>query len=257
MGIQALVILVFLVLVLASVIKILKEYERAVIFRLGRFIGIKGPGLIILIPFVDRMVRVDLRLVTRDVDPQEIITRDNVTVKVNAVINFRVMDAARAILEVERFQLTTLLLAQTVLRTVLGEAELDELLSQREKINNRLQEILDQMTDPWGIKVSMVQVKDVDLPVEMRRAMAKQAEAERERRARIINAQGEYQAAERLADAARIISDHPQALQLRYLQSLTEVAAENNSTTLFPVPIDLFRVFMERTSKPGGGEATE
>jgi regulator of protease activity HflC (stomatin/prohibitin superfamily) len=238
------IIIVLAFFFLTAAIKILREYERGVIFRLGRLIGAKGPGLIILIPLVDRMVTVSLRLVAMDVPAQDVITRDNVSVKVNAVIYFRVIDPSKAIVEVENFLFATSQLAQTTLRSVCGQAELDELLAEREKINTHIQEILDKHTDPWGIKVSVVEVKHIDLPQEMQRAMAKQAEAERERRAKVINAEGEYQAATRLADAAKIISDHPVALQLRYLQTLREVAAENNSTTLFPIPIDLVRPFM-------------
>jgi regulator of protease activity HflC (stomatin/prohibitin superfamily) len=233
---------------LSSAIKILREYERGVIFRLGRLIAAKGPGLIILIPLVDRMVKVSLRLVALDVPPQDVITRDNVSVKVNAVIYFRVIDARRAIVEVENYMFATSQLAQTTLRSVCGQAELDKLLAEREKINVQIQEILDKHTEPWGIKVTVVEVKQIDLPQEMQRAMAKQAEAERERRAKVINAEGEFQAATRLADAAKIITDYPVALQLRYLQTLREVAAENNSTTLFPIPIDLFRPFMNLLS---------
>jgi regulator of protease activity HflC (stomatin/prohibitin superfamily) len=234
---------------LASAIRILNEYERGVIFRLGRVIGGKGPGLIILIPIVDKMVKVSLRLVAMDVDPQDVITRDNVSVKVNAVIYFRVMDPVKGIIEVENYIYATSQLAQTTLRSVCGQAELDELLSEREKINTQLQEILDTHTDPWGIKVSTVEVKHIDLPQEMQRAMAKQAEAERERRAKVINAEGEYQAATRLADAATIIRDHPMALQLRYLQTLREISAESNSTTVFPIPIDLFKPFLSMVEK--------
>jgi regulator of protease activity HflC (stomatin/prohibitin superfamily) len=234
-----------ILLILASAIRILREYERAVIFRLGRLIGAKGPGLIILIPIVDRMVRVDLRTVTLDVPPQDVITRDNVSLKVNAVIYFRVMDPNNAIVEVEDYLFATSQLAQTTLRSILGQHELDELLTHREKINQNLQEIIDQQSDPWGIKVSLVEVKHVDLPIEMQRAMAKQAEAERERRAKVINAEGEYQAAERLTEAAKTMAQSPVTLQLRYLQTLREVAAENNSTTLFPIPIDLFEPFIE------------
>jgi regulator of protease activity HflC (stomatin/prohibitin superfamily) len=238
-------ILILAILFLASAIRILKEYERGVIFRLGRVIGAKGPGLIILIPVVDRMVKVSLRLVAMDVPPQDVITRDNVSVKVNAVIYFRVMDPNNAVVEVENYLYATSQLAQTTLRSVCGQGELDELLTEREKINTQLQEILDEHTDPWGIKVSTVEVKHIDLPQDMRRAMARQAEAERERRAIVINAEGEYQAANRLVEAARIISEHPIALQLRYLQTLREVSAESNSTTLFPIPIDLFKPFLQ------------
>ena len=241
--------IILLVFFLASAIRILNEYERGVIFRLGRVIGSKGPGLIILIPIVDKMVKVSLRLVAMDVDPQDVITRDNVSVKVNAVIYFRVMESVKAIIEVENYMYATSQLAQTTLRSVCGQAELDELLSEREKINTSLQEILDTHTDPWGIKVSTVELKHIDLPTEMQRAMAKQAEAERERRAKVINAEGEYQAATRLADAATIIRDHPMALQLRYLQTLREISAESNSTTVFPIPIDLFRPFLSLVEK--------
>ena len=238
-------ILILAILFLASAIRILKEYERGVIFRLGRVIGAKGPGLIILIPVVDRMVKVSLRLVAMDVPPQDVITRDNVSVKVNAVIYFRVMAPNNAVVEVENYLYATSQMAQTTLRSVCGQGELDELLSEREKINTQLQEILDEHTDPWGIKVSTVEVKHIDLPQDMQRAMARQAEAERERRAMVINAEGEHQAANRLAEAARIISDHPIALQLRYLQTVQEAAAQSKSTTLFPIPIDLFKPFLQ------------
>ena len=232
---------------LSSAIRILNEYERGVIFRLGRVIAAKGPGLIILIPIIDKMIKVDLRTVTMDVPAQDVITRDNVSVKVNAVVYFRVMDAVKATVEVQQYLYATSQLAQTTLRSVCGQAELDKILSEREKVNTEIQEILDAHTDPWGIKVSVVEVKQIDLPQEMQRAMAKQAEAERERRAKVINAEGEFQAAARLAEAAAIIADHPIALQLRYLQTLREVASENNSTTLFPIPIDLFKPFMKLT----------
>jgi len=239
-------LLVLAVLFLASAIRILNEYERGVIFRLGRVMGrAKGPGLIILIPVVDKLVKISLRLVAMDVPPQDVITRDNVSVKVNAVIYFRVMDSIKAVIEVENYLYATSQLAQTTLRSVCGGAELDELLSDREKINTQLQEILDKHTDPWGVKVTTVEVKHIDLPQDMQRAMARQAEAERERRAKVINAEGEHQAANRLAQAAEIIAKHPMALQLRYLQTLREVAAENNSTTLFPIPIDLFKPFIQ------------
>ena len=246
MSMTLVAVLVVLGLILASAIRILKEYERGVIFRLGRLIGGKGPGLILLIPIIDKMQKVSLRLVVLDVPPQDVITRDNVSIKVNAVVYFRVMDSDKAVVEVENFLYATSQLAQTTLRSVLGQVELDELLAEREKINKRLQDILDRHTDPWGIKVANVEVKHVDLPQEMQRAMAKQAEAERERRAKVINAEGEFQAADRLAEAAEIIHTHPEALQLRYLQTLKEIAAENNSTTLFPIPIDLFKVFMRK-----------
>ena len=245
--VAALVIL--LILFLASAIRVLNEYERGVIFRLGRLIATKGPGLIILIPVIDKMVKVDLRIVAMDVPPQDVITRDNVSIKVNAVIYFRVMDSNNAIVEVENYLYATSQLAQTTLRSVCGQVELDEILSEREKINANLQEILDRSTDPWGIKVSTVEVKHIDLPQEMQRAMAKQAEAERERRAKVINAEGEYQASQRLADAAAVIAEHPIALQLRYLQTLNQIAAENNSTTIFPIPIDLFKPFLKLMEK--------
>ena len=251
-------LVVLAVLFLASAIRILNEYERGVIFRLGRVMSkAKGPGLIIIIPVVDRLVKISLRLVAMDVPPQDVITRDNVSVKVNAVIYFRVMDSIKAVVEVENYLYATSQLAQTTLRSVCGQAELDELLSDREKINTQLQEILDKHTDPWGVKVTTVEVKHIDLPQDMQRAMALQAEAERERRAKVINAEGEHQAATRLAEAAAIIAEHPMALQLRYLQTLREVSAENNSTTLFPIPIDLFKPFvqlqemLEQTKKAG------
>ncbi|RLB15164.1 MAG: slipin family protein [Deltaproteobacteria bacterium] len=238
-----------IVLFLASAIKVLKEYERGVIFRLGRVIKTKGPGLIILIPVVDKMVKVSLRLVAMDVPAQDVITRDNVSVKVNAVIYFRVMDPTKAVVEVENYLFATSQLAQTTLRSVCGQVEMDDLLSERDKINTQLQNILDKHTDPWGIKVTTVEVKHIDLPQEMQRAMAKQAEAERERRAKVINAEGEYQAATKLAQAAEIIHVHPEALQLRYLQTLREISSESNSTTLFPIPIDLLSPFI-RNRKP-------
>ncbi|KAA3656727.1 MAG: slipin family protein [Calditrichaeota bacterium] len=236
-------IVVFLI---ASMLKILREYERGVIFRLGRLIQTKGPGLIILIPFIDRMVRVSLRTVAMDVPPQDIITKDNVSVKVNAVLYFRVIEPGKAIVEVEDFLFATSQLAQTTLRSVLGQIELDNLLSDREHINNELQKIIDAQTDPWGIKVSLVEVKHIDLPQEMQRAMAKQAEAERERRAKVIHAEGEFQASEKLSQAAEIIGKNPAAIQLRFLQTLTEVAAENNSTTIFPIPIEFLKQFLDK-----------
>jgi regulator of protease activity HflC (stomatin/prohibitin superfamily) len=237
------VIVVFVVILLASAIKILKEYERGVIFRLGRSIGYKGPGIIFLIPLIDRMVKVSLRTIAMDVPPQDIITKDNVSVKVNAVLYFQVVHPDKAVIEVEEYLFATSQLAQTTLRSVLGQAELDELLAARDKINDQLQQIIDEQTDKWGIKVSMVEVKHVDLPPEMQRAMAKQAEAERERRAKVIHATGEFQASQTLANAAEIIATHPQALQLRYLQTLSEIATENNSTIIFPLPIDLMESF--------------
>ncbi|VBB47157.1 conserved hypothetical protein [uncultured Desulfatiglans sp.] len=237
---------VLVVLFLVSAIKILREYERGVIFRLGRVIKTKGPGLIILIPVIDKMVKVSLRLVTMDVPAQDVITRDNVSVKVNAVVYFRVMEPTKATVEVENYLFATSQLAQTTLRSVCGQVELDELLSERDKINTELQTILDKHTDPWGIKVATVELKHIDLPQEMQRAMARQAEAERERRAKVINAEGEYQAANRLAEAAGIIQQHPEALQLRYLQTIREISSESNSTTFFPLPIDLFKPFIKK-----------
>jgi regulator of protease activity HflC (stomatin/prohibitin superfamily) len=245
MGYIAVVVLI--VLFLGAAIRILREYERGVVFRLGRVIKTKGPGLIILIPVIDKMVKVSLRLVAMDVPAQDVITRDNVSVKVNAVVYFRVMDPTNATIEVENYLFATSQLAQTTLRSVCGQVELDELLSEREKINTQLQSILDKHTDPWGIKVTNVEVKHIDLPQEMQRAMAKQAEAERERRAKVINSEGEFQAAARLAEAAGIIQKYPEALQLRYLQTLREVSSESNSTTLFPIPIDLFTPFIKKS----------
>jgi regulator of protease activity HflC (stomatin/prohibitin superfamily) len=241
-GIIILLVLMFLFMA----IKILNEYERGVIFRLGRIIDHKGPGIIILIPVIDRMVRVSLRTVAMDVPPQDVITRDNVSVKVSAVIYFRVMDPTKAVIEVENYLYATSQLAQTTLRSVCGQSELDELLAERDKINLQIQEILDSHTEPWGVKVSMVEVKQIDLPQEMQRAIARQAEAERERRAKVINAEGEFQAAARLAEAAEIIAKEPTALQLRFLQTLVEVSAEKNSTTIFPVPIDLLTPFLKK-----------
>jgi len=239
-------------IVLANSIRVVREYERLVVFRLGRLVGERGPGLVLLIPIVDRAVKVGLRTVTMDVPPQDIITRDNVTVKVNAVIYFRVISAQEAVVQVENYLYATSQIAQTTLRSILGQQELDELLSEREKLNQALQQVIDRQTEPWGVKVSTVEVKNVDLPQEMQRAIARQAEAERERRAKVINAEGEYQAATRLAEAAAIIAREPAALQLRYLQTLAEIATENNSTTIFPVPIDFLKAFMstmERTNK--------
>ncbi|HEU4464376.1 MAG TPA: slipin family protein [Gemmatimonadota bacterium] len=237
------VVIAFVVFLLLSSVRILKEYERGVIFRLGRLVASKGPGLILLVPIIDKMQKVDLRVITHDVPPQDVITRDNVSVKVNAVVYFKVFDPNKAIVEVEDYLYATSQLAQTTLRSVIGEVELDELLAERDRINERIQVILDEATDPWGIKVSRVEVKHVDLPQEMQRAMARQAEAERERRAKVITAEGEFQAAEKITQAAEIIARHPQALQLRYLQTLVEIATENNSTTLFPIPIDLLDAF--------------
>jgi regulator of protease activity HflC (stomatin/prohibitin superfamily) len=242
---------VFIVLVIfvVSGVKILKEYERAVIFRLGRLVAARGPGIIYVIPLIERMQRVELRTVTMDIPPQDVITKDNVSVKVSAVLYFRVIDANKAVVEVVDFLFATSQLAQTMLRSTCGQAELDELLAEREKINTHLQEILDAQTDPWGIKVVAVEVKQIDLPQEMQRAIARQAEAERERRAKVINAEGEFQAAQKLADASAVISQHPIALQLRFLQTLTEVASENNSTTIFPLPIDLIAPFLKPQQK--------
>ena len=233
------------IVIIISAVRVLREYERGVIFRLGRYVGVKGPGLILLIPFVDRMVKVSLRTVTMDVPAQDVITRDNVSVKINAVIYFRVVDAAKAVIEVENFLYATSQIAQTTLRATAGQAELDMILAERQRINQELQQIIDQQTEPWGIKVSVVEVKNVDLPQEMQRAIARQAEAERERRAKVINAQGEFQAATKLSEAAEIIEPHPAALQLRYLQTLSQIATENNSVTLFPVPIDLMSAFQK------------
>ncbi len=237
------------ILIVANCVRVLREYERGVIFRLGRYAATKGPGLIILIPIIDRMVKVSLRTVVLDVPPQDIITKDNVSVKVNAVVYFRVMIPEKAVIEVENYMFATSQLAQTTLRSVLGQSELDELLAHRERINQELQKILDLHTDPWGIKVSNVEIKHVDLPQELQRAMARQAEAERERRAKIISAEGEFQAAKRLSEAASIISENPAALQLRFLQTLVEVASERNSTTIFPLPIELIRPFLESYEK--------
>ncbi|HPN75300.1 MAG TPA: slipin family protein [Candidatus Marinimicrobia bacterium] len=245
MSIPLITIIILLIFLISSAIRVLREYERGVIFRLGRLIASKGPGLFFLIPVVDRMVKVSLRTVVMDVPPQDIITKDNVSVKVNAVVYFRVVDPSKAVVEVEDYLYATSQLSQTTLRSILGQAELDELLSSREKINAELQTILDTHTDPWGIKVSQVEIKHVDLPQEMQRAMAKQAEAERERRAKVINAEGEFQASTKLAQAAEIMNKEPITIQLRFLQTLREVAAENNSTTIFPVPIDLFKPFVK------------
>jgi regulator of protease activity HflC (stomatin/prohibitin superfamily) len=246
-SVSALVVLVLLFL--SSAIKVLNEYERGVIFRLGRVINTKGPGLIILIPFIDKMVKVSLRTIVMDVPPQDIITKDNVSIKVNAVIYYRVIDPQKATIQVEDFDFATSQLSQTTLRSILGQSELDELLSDREKINHALQEIIDRHTDPWGVKVSNVEIKHVDLPMEMQRSMAKQAEAERERRTKIISAEGEFQAATKLAAAAEIIDQHPSAIQLRYMQTLIEISSENNTTTIFPLPIDLFEPFRRFAAK--------
>ncbi|MFH1213413.1 MAG: slipin family protein [Candidatus Neomarinimicrobiota bacterium] len=245
MNVPFLTIVVLVVFLVSSSIRVLREYERGVIFRLGRLIAAKGPGIFFLIPIIDRMVKVSLRTVVMDVPPQDIITKDNVSVKVNAVVYFRVVDPSRAIVEVEDFLYATSQLSQTTLRSILGQAELDDLLSSREKMNTELQTILDTHTDPWGIKVSQVEIKHVDLPTEMQRAMAKQAEAERERRAKVINAEGEFQASARLLEAGNILNQQPVTIQLRFLQTLREIATENNSTIIFPVPIDLFTPFIK------------
>jgi len=242
-------VVVVIIFFLSAAIRILNEYERGVIFRLGRVIQAKGPGLIILIPVIDKMVKVSMRLVAMDVDPQDVISRDNVSVKVNAVIYFRVIEPIKAVVEVEDYAYAMSQLAQTTLRSVCGQAELDELLSAREKINSQLQEILDTHTDPWGIKVTTVELKHIDLPQDMQRSMAKQAEAERERRAKVINADGEFQAATKLAEAAEIIREHPMALQLRYLQTMREISSEQNTTTIFPFPLDLVKPFLDAMDK--------
>ena len=237
------------VYILSSAIKILKEYERGVVFRLGRIIPVKGPGLVLIWPIIDKLVKVSLRIVTMDVPSQDIITKDNITVKVNAVVYFRVMDPTKAITAIEDFFFATSQIAQTTLRSILGQSQLDDLLTNREQLNAELQKVIDFQTEPWGIKVTAVEVKNVDLPEEMQRAIAKQAEAERERRAKIIHAEGEFQASQKLADAATIIATAPTAMQLRFLQTLTEIATEKNSTIIFPVPIDLINLFLEKREK--------
>jgi regulator of protease activity HflC (stomatin/prohibitin superfamily) len=238
---------------LGASVKVVQEYERGVIFRLGRLVGPRGPGLFFIVPFVDRMVKIDLRVVTMEVPPQEVITRDNVTMRVSAVLYFRVVDPAAAVTRVADYVAASFQIAQTTLRSVLGQSELDELLANREQINAKLQEIIDTQTEPWGIKVTTVEVKDVELPDSMQRAMARQAEAEREKRAKVIHASGEFEAAQTLADAARVIGSEPQTLQLRYLQTLTEIAAERNSTIIFPVPIDLLSAFLELSAASANG----
>lgn len=243
-------VLFLIMYVLSSAIRILREYERGVVFRLGRVIPVKGPGLVIIWPIIDKLVRVSLRIVTMDVPSQDVITKDNISVKVNAVVYFRVMEPIKAITEVEDFYFATSQIAQTTLRSILGQSQLDELLSNREQVNAELQKVIDFQTAPWGIKVTAVEVKNVDLPVEMQRAIAKQAEAERERRAKVIHAEGEFQASQKLADAASIIATAPGALQLRYLQTLAEIATEKNSTIIFPVPIDLIKPFLEKREAP-------
>ncbi len=238
--------------VIGNAIRVVREYDRLVVFRLGRLAGERGPGLVLLVPIIDRAVKVGLRTVTMDVPPQDVITRDNVTVKVNAVIYFRVVNSSHAVVEVENYLYATSQIAQTTLRSILGQQELDELLAEREKLNQALQQVIDRQTEPWGVKVTNVEVKNVDLPQEMQRAIARQAEAERERRAKVINAEGEYQAAARLAEAAAVIAREPAALQLRYLQTLAEIATENNSTTIFPVPIDLLKAFTQSMERKSG-----
>ncbi len=243
---------IFFLIILFNMIRILREYERGIIFRLGRYVATKGPGLILLFPIIDKMVKVSLRTIVMDVPTQDVVTKDNITVKVNAVVYFRVMLPEKAIIEVQDFLFATSQISQTTLRSVLGQSEMDELLSERDKINHKLQQIIDDQTEPWGIKVSNVEVKQIDLPIEMQRAMAKQAEAERERRAKVIHAEGEFQASQRLADAAGVIHSQPIALQLRYLQTLTEIASEKNSTIIFPLPIDTISQFMKMLSKDDG-----
>ena len=245
------IILGLVIAIIGSAVRILLEYERGVVFRLGRFAGVRGPGLRFIIPLVDKLIKISLRTIAMDVPPQDIITKDNVSVKVNAVTYFRVISPEKALIEVENYLYATSQLAQTTLRSVLGQVELDELLSQRDKINQQLQEILDRQTDPWGVKVSNVEIKHVDLPTEMQRAMARQAEAERERRSKVIHAAGEFQASQKLAEAAHVLSSEEGALQLRFLQTLTEIAAEKNSTILFPIPIDLIKPFLKRETEKG------
>ena len=241
--------IIIVLILLLSAVKILREYERGVIFRFGRLRGAKGPGIFLIIPFVDKMIKVDLRTVTMDVPPQDVITRDNVPVKVNAVVYFRVMDPAKSVVKIERYMVATSQIAQTTLRSILGQAELDDLLARRDKINQELQKIIDEQTDPWGIKVSIVEIKDVELPQSIQRAFARQAEAERERRAKIINAEGEFQASEKLSEAAKVLGKHPVSVQLRFLQTLKEIATEQNSTIIFPVPIDLIEAFINKIGK--------
>ena len=247
------VIVVFLLIILSNAIRILREYERGVVFRLGRLVGnggVRGPGLILLVPIIDKMVKVSLRTVVLDVPPQDVITQDNVSIKVNAVVYFRVMEPQKAIVQVENYLAATSQISQTTLRSVLGQSELDDILSQRDKINRILQQIIDGHTEPWGVKVSNVEVKQIDLPQEMQRAMARQAEAERERRSKVISAEGEFQASQRLADAAEILANQPSALTLRYLQTLVEISSEHNTTTVFPIPIDILKPFFTTEKKP-------
>jgi regulator of protease activity HflC (stomatin/prohibitin superfamily) len=247
------VVVIFVVILLGSSVRVLREYERGVIFRLGRLIAQKGPGLILLIPLIDRMVKVDLRTVTLNIPPQEVITRDNVPAGVNAVAYFRVIDSQKAIVEVENYLLATSQISQTALRSVLGKAEFDQLLSERERLNEELQKIIDESTEPWGVKVTAVEIKDVEIPEQMQRAIARQAEAERERRAKIINSEGEYQAAQKLTDAADIISTNPASLQLRYLQTLLEIGTNQNTTVVFPLPMDMLEPFIGRSDHAAGG----
>ena len=249
---------VIIALIVLSGVKVLQEYERGVIFRLGRAVGARGPGVVIVVPMIEVMRRVDLRTVTMDVPPQDVITRDNVTVKVSAVLYFRVIEPVNAVVAIENYIYASNMIAQTTLRSVCGQAELDDLLAEREKINDQIQKIVDQQTEPWGVKVVTVEIKDIDLPQEMQRAIARQAEAERERRAKVIAAEGEFQAAQRLADAAGVLSTHPNALTLRYLQTLAEIAGDRNSTTIFPIPIDLLRPFYEQLAagRSEGGSAS-
>jgi regulator of protease activity HflC (stomatin/prohibitin superfamily) len=249
LNLPILFLLVLVILIISSAVRIVQEYERGVIFRLGRLVGAKGPGLFFIIPIIDRMLKVDLRVVTLDVPSQEVITKDNVTVKVNAVVFFRVVDPSNAIVMVEDFKRATWNISQTTLRNVVGQSELDDLLANREEINKKLQKIIDETTEPWGVKVTIVEVKDVELPQSMQRAMAKQAEAEREKRAKIVHAEGEASAAQRLADAANVMSANPVSVQLRYLQTLTEISVEKNSTIIFPVPVDLFEGIMDLGKK--------
>lgn len=245
----SIVLLILIAFILFSTIKIAAEYERAVIFRLGRLIGVKGPGLFLLIPFIDRMVKISLRTITLDIPPQDVITKDNISIKVNAVLYFKVIHPSKAIVEVENYLYATNQIGQTTLRSILGQSDLDEILSEREAINHKLQQIIDESTEPWGVKVTSVELKQIDLPLEMQRAMARQAEAERERRSKIINADGEFQAANKLTEAAQLIEKHPTALQLRFLQTLSDIATEKNSTIVFPVPIDVLKAFMGKEGK--------
>ncbi len=251
---SAIAIIVVAIAIISSAVKVIPEYQRGVIFRLGRLIDAKGPGLFVIIPLVDKMVKIDLRTITMDVPPQEVITKDNVPVKVNAVVYFRVLEPSRAVVEVENYVMATSQIAQTTLRSVLGQSDLDHLLVERERVNARLQEIIDEQTDPWGVKVSIVEVKDVEIPSSMQRAMARQAEAERERRAKVIAAEGEFQASTKLAEAAKVLDQTPTALQLRYLQTLVEIGAEKNTTTVFPIPIDLVTPFLQRALTPAAKE---